>query len=358
MSKSNDSESHEEPANSEQEHCKEVVRCQPQSETTCGCPKVTTRLADIRIGCPSPQGRLITEVYWVTKDYAIFKAGGRISPMFSDDDGASVAQRKNYMQLGQALARINSLDPQRVVNRPHSHGFFKRLLTRIKSAFGSSQSAGKPTETTRSGGNLSETMPTESRDYFSREVARAIALCLDNLGDEAKAVLAFLEHKVLRLKQNEHRMIYLMACFGVMFFYSLIVGISTYQSAIDSFSTIQAPVLRATVFGAIAGFFSVSIGIRDIEFDLDARWFLTLAYGMTRIMIAVIAALFVYLALTSGIVFTSYNYTSASAGTQERAVLYVLAFLSGFSERFVPNVLAKFESTATDGDQKLSDPKN
>lgn len=274
-----------------------------------------TSLGDIRVLALDPRGYRITSVYWKTKDYAIFEARGRVSPMFSDDDRLSETQRQRYMQIGPSLARINTLEPSRLIRRL---GLFNSRRTQ-DARF--------------------EIVETSSSNYFSREIARAIALSLDGMGEKARALLKALEQKLVNVKQNEHRMIYLVACFMLMAVFVAVVIITTYAASDLPFVHGNIVLLRATALGVVAGFFSVALGIRSLHFDLDARWHLTLSYGLTRLLIAGIASIFTYFAIQSGIVFADLGFDPVTSTRQDRSMIYTLAFLSGFSEQFVPNVL-------------------
>ncbi len=301
--------------------------------------KTTASINSIRLNQPDPRGFRVTDIFWCTHDYVIFKAGGRVSPMFSDDKNIAQAQRIRYMQLGQSLARINTLEPGRVVERQTP------VLTTIKKLLHWGAGEAKQAEI-----GFSEEPWVEpnasSRDYFSREIARAVALCLEDMMDESGKILDALELKIVNLKQNEYRMLYLLACFGLMVVYVGTVIFLTYdvnidpaKNRLDFFVANNTVALRATLMGALAGFFSVSLGIKNLNFDLDARSYLIISYGFMRLFVAIIASLFIYYAIRSGFVFANLQ-SDVSTGI---ATLYVLAFLSGFSEHFVPNVLKKIE---------------
>ena len=68
--------------------------------------------------------------------------------------------------------------------------------------------------------------------------------------------------------------------------------------------------------------------------------------SISRIAIGIIASLFSFFAMKSDIVFQGLSLESTDR-SMRYGILYVLAFLSGFSEQFVPNVLKKVEAQNT-----------
>jgi len=306
---------------------------------------LVTSVADMTIGSLDPRGRRVTDIYWKTGDYVIFRAQGRISPMFSDDRDTSAEQRKRYMQLGTSLSRVNSLDPGQTGGIRDSGSLFRRLVGE------------KRPDRARGTGSGYEAPPPG--DFFNREIARAIALSLENLDEPAKALLADLETKIVNRTQIGFRMIYLYSAFAVMSLYVLATLWSTYGgNPVPDSSTLTGPfsqfidgntaLLRAMAMGALASFFSVLLGIQGLQFDVDAMYarggyLYTFWLGSSRIIIGIIAGLFVYTAIRSGVVFAGLD-LSPTADSAKRATLYVVAFTSGFSEAFVPNILKNVES--------------
>jgi hypothetical protein len=93
-------------------------------------------------------------------------------------------------------------------------------------------------------------------------------------------------------------------------------------------------------FGAIGGFLSVSVGIRKLDIDPDADWWINAVSGGSRILIAVIGGFFIYLAVVSKLVlgFSQIDY-SVSA-------ILAISIVAGFSEAIVPNVIGRLASNA------------
>lgn len=133
-----------------------------------------------------------------------------------------------------------------------------------------------------------------------------------------------------------------------------LIDLVTYVLPIADFSVFVStnlPMLRATAIGAVASFFSVSLGIRSLQFDVETLSvrggkLFTCLLSISRITIGIIASLFSFFAVKSDIVSQGLSLESTDR-SMRYGILYVLAFLSGFSEQFVPNVLKKVEAQNT-----------
>ena len=97
-----------------------------------------------------------------------------------------------------------------------------------------------------------------------------------------------------------------------------------------------AEFIPVAVFGALGALLSVSVGLRAISIDVDDPPLMMAALGATRIMIGMVGALGLYSLVQANLVLGLF----AESGTSG---LRALAFLAGFSETLVPNVLTKVE---------------
>ncbi len=94
--------------------------------------------------------------------------------------------------------------------------------------------------------------------------------------------------------------------------------------------------LRAAFLGSLGAFLSVMIGLRTVELDIDDPMILKIVLGAMRILIGVIGSLVVSILVRADILF-------GLLPESEPLGLYALAFIAGFSETFVPKVLARIE---------------
>jgi hypothetical protein len=95
--------------------------------------------------------------------------------------------------------------------------------------------------------------------------------------------------------------------------------------------------LHATSFAAIGGFLSVVINSRQLEIDIKEPWPMNMAYGALRIVIAAVCGMIIVLLIKTDLLMGLLRNAEGNEGS------YIAYIVAGFSERFVPNLLAKLE---------------
>lgn len=104
----------------------------------------------------------------------------------------------------------------------------------------------------------------------------------------------------------------------------------------------ELPHIKNLIFiaaaGSIGGFFSLSSGLKKIVCEKDVNKYLYMIYGAERIIVAILASTIIYFAIKAEVIFGKCN-------TMNNPIIgYVLfAFLAGFSETLVPNLMTKLE---------------
>jgi hypothetical protein len=90
--------------------------------------------------------------------------------------------------------------------------------------------------------------------------------------------------------------------------------------------------------GSIGGFFSISMGLKKIICEKEVGPGLYVAYGIERVIISILAATIIYFAIKADVIFGNFNSIS------NPLIGYILiAFVAGFSETLVPNLMKKLE---------------
>lgn len=106
------------------------------------------------------------------------------------------------------------------------------------------------------------------------------------------------------------------------------------------------PINRHLIFtvaaGAIGGFISVSRRIRQMVFEKDVDWYLYVFYGFERAIISIFGAIIIYFTIKS-------NFTFGVVNDLDNPIfgIMVFAFIAGFSETLIPNLLIKLEKENT-----------
>lgn len=101
--------------------------------------------------------------------------------------------------------------------------------------------------------------------------------------------------------------------------------------------------VKVMFFGSLGGVFSVATSYASLEIDLDAPNFMNVLVGISRIVISVLGAIFMYLAIKSGIVLNS-----DAMKTSTPYFTYLFVMLAGFSEKLVPNIMHNLSGKVTE----------
>ena len=186
------------------------------------------------------------------------------------------------------------------------------------------------------------------RDHvFGRErafelMARSMGFAFDGQEAQARAVLAELEAEVVARRDSKNRMRYVVAA-TLAFAVVLGVGLALEHRLAPRLGG-AVPVGDATVsvvdallLGACGAFFSVVYDVGRVKVSHCISVLEMLYAGFVRIPVGMIAAGAVVLLLMGGWVLSGLE-DGARAWS-----LLLLAFLAGFSEMFVPNVLKEAE---------------
>lgn len=164
-----------------------------------------------------------------------------------------------------------------------------------------------------------------------KPIARAYSQAFKGEIESAKKILGDIEKKLTKLIQIEGRLNYLIGANLLL----ILTAVNTLFSIIYGDSSIWKDYSQVTLCGALGGALSVFAGIKNIEFDLNIGRGGNITFGALRIIIAIIASVFVYLTIQSNIILPEIN---PPFGT------FVLAFTAGFSETYVPNILDKLSN--------------
>lgn len=263
------------------------------------------RPCDVKVGAVDPAGREIVDVLWITRDYAVYRwrkavderrfLGRRerqhlvygISPLFGDR-----AQRKHFALIGPELARLGALQ--------------KGALA--------------------------------SRDSINGEVARTIALALEDHMDEAKTTLVGLYERLRTIRTTEDRACYVLFL-GLAALAFVLPMLAVHLLGTPDLARPSAQMLHVLGFGALGGFFSVLTKLDRLGVEPEASRGIVFVSAASRILLAVVGAAAVHIFLMSTVGRAVLN----AQGIEETGTLCTFAFLAGFSEHFVPGILKTLE---------------
>lgn len=287
-------------------------------------------IADLALKERDPAGVEVLQFYArKPPEYAVYQTSERVTIQFADAPDKADEQRKALAQLAPLRGELNGLidgwrdAPNRMLDRP---AWLWRLA-------GESRGARLRRRAAR----------------YDRRVADALVVALEGDLTGGGAVLENVKSEVLAERVGWARFQYLIAAvllaLGFMLFASLIAAwqqAALCPPARDPRCFDHATDLwRGGMAGALGSFFSIALAIRGRTVLPDLNRQANMMDAALRVAIGIIAGVvFVALVLSGFVNLAIGRSDPAVAGT-----LYIglCGFLAGFSERMVPDLLAKAE---------------
>lgn len=270
-------------------------------------------VADLKLGQPDPLGGTITEIYgFKPPEYAVYATDLRLSVRFADDPTTETEQRRGMAPLNPLRGEINGL----------IDGWRRR--------------------------DRGRTGLREKAQRYDRRVADALVVAFEHDVDDAEAILLQVKQDIVDDRTSWARLEYLVAALGTSFLVMALVWlVAAAESVTNATRAPSAPILpsdlwRAAASGALGAFFSIALSIRSRTVLPDLRRTSNITDASLRIGIGFIAAS-VLMALV-GARAVSLGVGDAkfdSATTPIWLFTMIVGFLAGFSERLVPDLLAK-----------------
>jgi hypothetical protein len=168
------------------------------------------------------------------------------------------------------------------------------------------------------------------KQKYNSHVAHAVRLALGGDLDASVSVLQGVVDKVTRYLTRRCQFAYLL---GVLLLSLSIVVVYLIAWVSGRMTPESQRVLACIMFATLGGVMSVAISLRKLEIDKDDEFGVNIFYGGFRIVIAGIAGVIIYYLIEARIVFGFLR------EAQEANGLYIAAFLSGFSEMLVPDLM-------------------
>lgn len=246
--------------------------------------KVQLKPYDYKTESVDNDGIIVKKIYTKSKGFIIYRTNSAIRLNIDDDDPEINTYMTNHLKIGVDLARIYSWLPE----------------------------------------NLSWSEP------INKQIARAMTTNVLGNYSDAKIMLDHAEERIIKLKTIQGRIQYTLSAFLAV----LIISILTLL-----FRFFNAEVLpEVMLFGALGGVLSIAVSYSSLTIDIDANWKTNSLIGGSRIVIAVIASLFSYLAIQSGIAFSFIQESGSNHG------IFLVAMIAGFAEMLVPNMMNNLAS--------------
>lgn len=270
------------------------------------------KVADIVLNHTDEVGSTIQAVYYKNSPrYAIYRTKERVMVQYDDTPAERQKQMRCLVGLSQLRGEITGLiDGWRSDQR-------RRLRAKSK--------------------------------RFDRRVADALALALEEQPAMAAAALTQVKTDILNERTSWARFQYLIIASITTLAWIVLLCFFTsnwYRRAIFPFDDTRDLWLAAGA-GAVGAFFSIAVAIRSRTILTDLRLRDNAADAVLRIQIGLIAAAVLICLLEShAVTLTIGTAQVGGSDTQNWLLVMVVGFLAGFSERLVPDLLAKSQPTA------------
>jgi len=280
---------------------------------------MTFSVADLTRFMPDGAGVIVQQIYIkIDGLYAVYRTEERVVIQYADDPGKGADQRKSLSEL--------------YVNR----GFVDSLLDEICD---------------------NQDPKCQARVLrYQRRLADALTLGLQGQCNLAATELDSLKQALVEERKSRARQSYLVASFGVAA--TLVLLIAILSSSLVNFglsadrSAAAASMWFAAAVGTIGAFFSTILAVRNREIEPSISIRDTVIDAALRLFVGAISGTLLYVlikvkafGLTIGSAQINGDDSFASGGTGWLLVLLV-AFVAGFLERLVPDMLAKVSATA------------
>ena len=267
-------------------------------------------IADLKLDSNDGMGAAVVAIYALNPpDYAVYRSDIRVMVHFSDDRIANALQRKALAPLNPVRGEINGLiDGWR--SKPDG------------------------------------TVLQRKAQRYDRRVGDALIVALEGDVPGASVILGMIKQDILNERVAWARFEYLISAFAI--------GL-TVMTAILATTAVTKPehealdLWRAAAAGAVGAFFSIALAIRSRTVLPDLQRVGNIMDAILRMTIGTIAASVLMALMMSG----AFDLTVGGAKLGDPAgkawlAVLIAGFIGGFSERLVPDLLAKASASVDD----------
>lgn len=289
-------------------------------------------IRDIMLNGEDSAGAKIIGVYAkIDRVYAIYRTEERVLVQFADDPVLGGDQRKLLAPLGPLRGEINGL----------IDGWRKSDPSRKRTG-------------------IARLRPVPEHDkaakaaLFDRRVADALAVALQGGAAEAGAILTAVKADIVEERTSVARTEYVLVAAGLLLLLVGTIALGTWLAGPDKAllpkgGTPSVPIGTmghnaigfAAAVGALGALFSIALAIRSRESLTDLQSLDNIIDAAMRMLIGAISAILLYCLIAAGYFTFSFGGASPLQLLAWQPGLAVVAFVAGFSERLVGNVLGR-----------------
>jgi hypothetical protein len=287
-------------------------------------------VADIRSSPTDTLGFDIVCIYYFKPpEFAIYRTEKRVLIQFADDSKEADQQRRDLSQLGPMRGEINGLIDGWRTAPDHNRLFFpngQKLRARA--------------------------------ERYDRAVADALQVGLEGDISTSCALLENVKQDILNIRIGWSRFEYLLMAFATVIAIWTIAMLVMWRDADEPCSISSDQLLcltqavhlwRGFVAGAAGAFFSIALGIRSRTILPDLYRLANLMDATLRVVVGSIGGVILVALILAQ--FVQFALGTSSPGHFDDLYIFIAGFVAGFTERLVPDLLAKADVRT--GDQPV-----
>jgi hypothetical protein len=258
-------------------------------------------VADLKLNERDQMGATIVVIYgFKPPEYAVYRTKDRVMLQFADGTDRACEQRR-------ALARINPL-------RGEINGLVDGWRTHRRKSI------------------------VCKAERYDRRVGDALVVAFEDDVASAETLLKEIKQNILDERVATARFQYLAIAFNAGVFAMLLIGLAMWLPKPSE----GMDLLHAAMAGAAGAFFSIALGIRGRTILPDLQKVSNSMDAVLRMVIGLMGGAVLMGLVIAGVV----NIKLGDAGLDSGSSKYwlfvlIVGFIAGFSERFVPDLLAK-----------------
>lgn len=176
----------------------------------------------------------------------------------------------------------------------------------------------------------------KERRRFSTKISMAYADCFDGEADRGKKMLENLYETIKSYRKLKSKISYMASSLSFTVFNILIctlVNTIWYHSMNHHLSLL----ITIATFGSLGGLISIISKIPNMKLDIKGSNFLQIMDSFSRVFLSMISSVIIFAFIKSDLVLGALN------NLDNNNVFYAFAVVSGFSEKFIPNIIKGIE---------------
>lgn len=180
---------------------------------------------------------------------------------------------------------------------------------------------------------LTESLISTKKEREMFDYQRAIAINTFLLGEEdnSRTILHELKEKLQKRKILVKKLWYI----GIFLFVT--IGMIWGSLVFEEWK--YCKYIRISMFGAIGGFISLNIRLKEIKFEISDSTLSYIIVSLYKVLFSMLASIIVFFLIESDLILGVLK----SEATNQLYFLYVISTMAGFSESLLPNIFKGME---------------